>query len=393
MSFDWNVIMRLSGQPIKPCKSPISERGSSVEGPVSVLVVDDSHCVRTNFQCLLEGMGVRMFGAATCGQALRILEREKPDIVVTDLHMPKIKGIDLLDRVQSRLPYATVIVLCGKNSQVKVSEVIRRGAWDCLEKPIQGDALTEAMNGALEQVKLVSGGTSPKERQAGVSTRIAQRKTAEETAGEAQEVHGYSPASYNDLENAYDITIEGWSRALELHDRGGAGHGRRVADLTLGVARAMDIDQELLVHMRRGALLHDIGNLGVPDRILLKPGKLDDAEYAAVKTHVKMGYDLLSPIEFLRPALDIPYCHHEKWDGTGYPRGLKGKEIPLCARIFAVADVWDALLSDRPQRPAWTRELVREEMASRSGRHFDPEIVRILAEHLPAGSIAFPEDG
>jgi putative nucleotidyltransferase with HDIG domain len=184
------------------------------------------------------------------------------------------------------------------------------------------------------------------------------------------------------LITAYDTTIEGWSRALDLRDKETEGHTLRVTEMTMRLARAMGIGDEDLVNIRRGALLHDIGKMGIPDSILLKPGPLDDEEWAVMRQHPVYAHQLLSPIIYLRPALDIPYCHHEKWDGTGYPRGLKGEEIPLAARMFAVADVWDALRSDRPYRLAWPADKVIEHIRSLSGTHFDPQAVDVFLTTL-----------
>ena len=147
----------------------------------------------------------------------------------------------------------------------------------------------------------------------------------------------------------------------------------------------MGISAEEMVHLRRGGLLHDMGKMGVPDRILLKPGPLTDDEWAIMRQHPQFAYDMLSPIAYVRPALDIPYCHHEKWDGTGYPRGLKGEEIPLVARIFAVADVFDALTSDRPYRKGWPDEKVREHIKAASGTHFDPKVVEAFQVIISSG--------
>ncbi len=183
---------------------------------------------------------------------------------------------------------------------------------------------------------------------------------------------------------AYDATIEGWSAALDLRDKETEGHSQRVLALTLRIARIMGITDEEMVHVRRGALLHDIGKLGVPDNILLKPGPLSDEEWEIMHKHPNLAYEMLSPITHLRPALDIPYCHHEKWDGTGYPRGLKGEQIPLSARIFALVDVWDALRSDRPYRPAWTKEATLDYIQKQSGRHFDPDVVNTFFNLLPS---------
>ena len=181
---------------------------------------------------------------------------------------------------------------------------------------------------------------------------------------------------YNlELSLAYDTTLEGWSHALDLRDRETEGHTQRVTEMTVRLARAMGLDELALIHLRRGAILHDIGKMGIPDAILLKPGPLTDQEWMTMKLHPVYAYELLSPIAFLHPALDIPYCHHEKWDGSGYPRGLEGEEIPLAARIFAVADVYDALRSDRPYRAAWSEERTLEYIRSQAGTHFDPTVV------------------
>jgi PAS domain S-box-containing protein/putative nucleotidyltransferase with HDIG domain len=178
-----------------------------------------------------------------------------------------------------------------------------------------------------------------------------------------------------ELEMAYDATIEGWSRALELRDQETEGHTLRVTEMTLQLARATGIRGGELIHVRRGALLHDIGKMGVPDRILLKPDRLDSEEWEIMKRHTIYAYEMLKPIEFLRPAIDIPYYHHERWDGTGYPRQLKGEQIPLSARVFAVADVWDALTNDRPYRKAWTEEKALDYITTNAGKHFDPRVV------------------
>ena len=181
-----------------------------------------------------------------------------------------------------------------------------------------------------------------------------------------------------DLSLAYDETIEGWSRALDLRDHETEGHSSRVAENALELASLCGYPKDDLMNFRWGALLHDIGKVGVPDSILLKPGPLTDEEWVVMRKHPKLAYEMLSPIRYLRDALDIPYCHHEKWDGSGYPRGLRGEQIPLAARIFMILDVWDALLSDRPYRPAWSKSKVRSHIQSLAGSHFDPKIVNIF---------------
>jgi putative nucleotidyltransferase with HDIG domain len=181
--------------------------------------------------------------------------------------------------------------------------------------------------------------------------------------------------SNKDLMEAYDTTLEGWSAALDLRDKETEGHTQRVTKMTVRLAESMGFNQQQLLHVRRGALLHDIGKMGVPDRILLKPGKLTDEEWEIMRKHPVYAYQLLKPITYLGSALDIPYCHHEKWDGTGYPRGLTGEEIPLAARIFSVIDIYDALTSDRPYREAWTIEKTSSYIRELSGTHLDPQVV------------------
>jgi PAS domain S-box-containing protein len=181
-----------------------------------------------------------------------------------------------------------------------------------------------------------------------------------------------------ELALAYETTIEGWSRALDLRDQETEGHTQRVTEMTMLLARAQHISETEQTHIRRGALLHDIGKMGVPDAILRKPGALTPAEWELMRQHPAYAYQVLAPIAFLRAALDIPYCHHEKWDGTGYPRGLRGEQIPLAARLFAIADVWDALTSDRPYRAAWSPDQARAYIREQSGKHFDPQVVEIF---------------
>ena len=178
------------------------------------------------------------------------------------------------------------------------------------------------------------------------------------------------------LTQAYDTTLEGWARALELRDRETEGHTRRVTELTLRLARYLGVKDSEMVHIYRGALLHDIGNMGVPDAILRKPGSLTAPEWDVIRMHPVYAYNLLAPISYLRSALDIPYCHHERWDGSGYPRQLKGEEIPLAARIFAIADTFDRLVSDRPYRPGWPTKPALSYIQEQAGKQFDPQIVK-----------------
>jgi HD-GYP domain-containing protein (c-di-GMP phosphodiesterase class II) len=201
--------------------------------------------------------------------------------------------------------------------------------------------------------------------------------------------------SNSELIIAYDNTIKGWSRAMDMRDKETEGHSQRVTDMTVIIAREMGIKDEDLVHIRRGALLHDMGKLGVPDSILFKPDKLTEEEWVIMKMHPEYAYEMLYPIEHLRLALDIPRYHHETWDGTGYPKGLKGERIPIAARIFAVVDVWDALCSDRPYRPAWPKEKIVEHIRSLSGTHFAPEVLEVFFQinwEITSGELTIAPD-
>jgi len=190
--------------------------------------------------------------------------------------------------------------------------------------------------------------------------------------------------SKKELLNAYDDTLEGWVKALELRDKETQGHSERVIELTIRLAAEMGIHGDALTNIRRGALLHDIGKMGVPDAILHKEERLSEDEMDVIRNHPQFAYDMLKEIDYLQSALEIPYCHHEKWDGTGYPRGLKGEEIPLVARIFSIVDVWDAMTSDRPYRKAIPRDEVLSHLIEQRGRHFDPNVVDVFIHILRA---------
>ena len=178
-----------------------------------------------------------------------------------------------------------------------------------------------------------------------------------------------------ELTIASEAIIDSFVQALDLREHEAEGHTARVAELTVRLAKSFNLTEAQLNDIKHGALLHDIGKMGIPDYVLQKPSGLDDEEWTLMRKHPQIAYDLLSPVAYLNGALEIPFCHHEKWDGTGYPQGLSGEQIPLGARIFAVVDVWDALTSDRPYRKAWTKAEALEHILSQSGIHFDPVIV------------------
>ncbi len=214
---------------------------------------------------------------------------------------------------------------------------------------------------------------------------VTHEENLPEPSDDASEKSSYGTTlTAGELRRAYDSTIEGWSRVLDLRDKETEGHSVRVTELTLRLARHMGLSAEELIYIRWGALLHDIGKMGVPDHILLKPGPLTPEEWGVMQKHPTLAYDMLSMIGFLLPALDIPRYHHEKWDGSGYPCGLKGEQIPLSARLFAIVDVWDALCNDRPYRLAWTAEKARAYIQEQAGTHFDPRVVQTFLQIVAA---------
>jgi putative two-component system response regulator len=318
-----------------------------------VLLVDDE-------PDLLEAMGDllrRRFQIETALgpiAGLTALERTGPHaVVVADMHMPGMHGLDFLSQVQRIAPDTIRIMLTGSRAfDTAVAAVNTVGVFRFLTKPCDHDSLVGALNAGIEHYRLAVA------RQQ--LTAVLNRELA---------------ASRHQSEAAQDLAIEGWVRALDLRDRETAGHSERVTRLAVCLARQLGIGDEALVHVRRGALLHDIGKLGVPDRILHKPGPLDADEWALMRQHPLYACRLLGEMPSLQEALEIPRSHHEWWDGSGYPDGMKGEEIPLAARVFAVVDVWDAITSDRPYRRPLSKEAARDHLRAEAGTHFDPQVV------------------
>jgi PAS domain S-box-containing protein len=216
----------------------------------------------------------------------------------------------------------------------------------------------------------------------GVSGQVQEIQTSSRNITERKQAEEALVLAHRSLQEAYDRTIEGWVKALDLRDRETEGHTQRVSELTVKIAGALGLPESEIVHVRRGALLHDIGKIGISDEITKKTGPLNEREWGEMRKHPQYAYDMLSPIAYLHPALEIPYCHHERWDGSGYPRGLKGEQIPLTARLFAIIDVWDALTSDRPYRKATPREEANAYLRREAGRLFDPLLVELFLEIL-----------
>jgi putative two-component system response regulator len=318
----------------------------------TVLIVDDERMGRETLESILDGQGYTLETAENGLEAIEKARRMLPDVILLDVMMPGMTGFEVCSKIRSDDLTAEIpiIFLTALDDRSVKMQGLQSGADDYITKPYDRHEL----RARLQNI-----------------TRLNRyRKLLVERENVVQE--------HLKLMSAYDATIMGWSRAMEMRDRETEGHAQRVTELTLHLARAMGMSEEELIHIRRGALLHDMGKLGVPDSVLHKLDALTPEEWEVMRQHPQYAYDMLSPIEYLRPALDIPYCHHEKWDGSGYPRGLKGEQIPLAARIFSIADVWDALTTDRLYRPAWDKEMGFEYLRSQSGKHFDPQVVELF---------------
>ncbi len=277
----------------------------------------------------------------------------QPLLILSDYSLPSFDGLSALAIARQECPHTPFIFVSGAMGEEIAIETLKNGATDYVLK----NRLSRLVPSVLRALR------ETKER---TERRLAELKIRHLNS-ELQEAH-------QELLQSYDTTLEGWSRLLDLRDKGTEGHSIRVRDLTVRFARTLGYNEEQLIHIGRGALLHDIGKMGIPDNILLKPAELTPEEREIMKRHPQYAYNMLSPISFLSPAIEIPYCHHEKWDGTGYPRGLKGEQIPQAARIFSIVDVWDALRSDRPYHKGWPEEKVREHIRSLKGTHFDPAL-------------------
>jgi putative two-component system response regulator len=324
--------------------------------PIRVLYVDDYPLDRQLVRDALEREhgGFVVTEAASRVEFEAAIARGEFDLVLSDFNILGYQGLQVLETVRARAAGVPVVIVTGTGSEEVAVEAMRLGAADYIIKsPKHIQRLPIAIHAVLER-----------------------RALEEERTRSAEQLRELNA----ELLAAYNATIEGWARALDLRDRESEGHSRRVTELTLALAAKLGIPPEQWVHIRRGALLHDMGKLGVPDRILLKPGALTEDEWMIMRQHPQYAQELLGQVSFLRPALDIPFCHHENWDGTGYPRGLRGEEIPLVARLFAVVDVWDALCSDRPYRPAWTRAQANAHLRSLAGTQLDPNIVPVFLE-------------
>jgi putative nucleotidyltransferase with HDIG domain len=302
-------------------------------------------------------------------EALAILRGDSTfQLVLTDLKMPEMTGVQLLEAIQLQYANIPVVMFTAVNDIEVALDAIRSGAYDYLLKPFGGGQLLAVVRRALEAQHLR---TEVRLHQSRLQSLVDQRtQELRETIGE--------------LEHAYDVTLEALGHALDLKDTGTNGHSKRVTAFTIQIARAMGLDQRTIRILARGAFLHDIGKMAIPDAILHKETRLNPEERVIMERHTLHGYEILKKIPFLSEVAEIVYAHQEHWDGSGYPRGLKGEEIPLGSRIFAIADTLDAITSDRPYRAARSVEDARGEIAAWSGRQFDPFVVSIFLSISPS---------
>lgn len=328
-----------------------------------ILVVDDETAVREAVCSMLAHAGFECH-PATCGDdALTVLRSNKNiSIVLSDLVMEGMDGLTLLSRLKREFTEIPVIMLTGVNDLGVALAVLREGAYDYLPKPFEREQLLASVRRALETRRLRL-------------ENVAYQAKLESLVGERTEK---LRKAIVDLERAYDITLEALGAALDLKDADTQGHSKRVAAYTMVIARNMALSAERVRVIARGAYLHDVGKMAVPDDILRKPGPLTPKEQVIMREHALQGYNLLRKIPYLHEVAEIVYSHQERYDGSGYPRGLKGDQIPLGARIFAIADTLDAMTSDRPYRAACSIASARREIESEAGKQFSPEIVTVF---------------
>jgi putative nucleotidyltransferase with HDIG domain len=327
-----------------------------------ILVVDDESHVRSMMGATLERQGYEVQLAASGHEAMGMLESNSYDLVLTDIVMQDGNGIALLERIRGREPHLPVVMVTAIHDISVAIDSMRRGAYDYLLKPFEREHLVGTVIRALEHRQALEESQTYKQN----LEQVVQARTEMLRQAMAE------------LEHSYDVTLEALGDALDLKDSETEGHSKRVTAYTIALARAMGIKPAEIKVIARGAFLHDIGKMAIPDQILRKPGPLTREEQEVMREHCSRGYHILRKIPFLSDASEIVYSHQEHFDGTGYPNGLKGAEIPIGARIFAVADTLDAITSDRPYRKARSFDAAREEILRCSGSQFDPAVVEMF---------------
>ena len=330
-----------------------------------ILVVDDEEPIREIVASMLSMAGYTCKQAGSGMEALAILTSgEEFELMLSDLMMAELDGIGLLERTKEKYPDMPVVMVTAVHDISVALAAIRNGAYDYLLKPFEREQLLNTVSRALENRRLK------------VENRTYQTNLESLVKARTDQLQ----ATVRELERSYDITLEALGDALDLKDAETGGHTRRVTLFTIAIAQALGLPREQIAVIARGAFLHDIGKMAIPDAILRKPDKLSADEITIMQEHAYRGYQMLKKIPFLAEASEIVYAHQERYDGTGYPRQLKGPEIPLGARIFSIADTLDAITSDRPYRSAQSLKAARAEIERWSGRQFDPEIVRTFLE-------------
>src|SRR5438874_9826163 len=353
-------MLRPRSQPLDPPAELSPVDTDVAQGrPPTVLVVDDDRAVRDVLSAVLREEGYPVRQASSADAALQMLRGDDLPLVLCDMKMPEHDGLWLLGEVLRRHPHAAVVMLTGYGDTESAVDCLKRGAADYLLKPPRVTELVRAIERAWTRSRL----TSARARyHQGLARRVRER-TAELSA------------ALEGIAQSYSNTLVALVHALDAREHETSDHSQRVVRYTVAIARRMSIPEDQIEHIGRGALLHDIGKIGVPDSILLKPGPLTPAEWAEMRRHPEVGYRILQAIDFLRPAAEIVLAHQERWDGGGYPHKLRGEAIPLGARIFAIADTLDAMTSDRPYRKAATFAQARQEIARCASTQFDPRCV------------------
>jgi len=328
-----------------------------------ILVVDDEEPIREVVCSMLGAVGYPCTPAASGKEALALLASGAEfELMLSDLMMAEMQGDVLLERAKEKSPDMPVIMVTAVSDLSVALNSIRNGAYDYLLKPFEREQLLNTVKRALENRRL----------------KLENRDLMLHLESRVEEQTAQLRRANLELKKSYDITLEALGDALDLKDAETEGHSKRVTAFTIEIARAMGIRGDPLRVIARGAFLHDIGKMAIPDSVLRKPGPLNEAEVLIMREHCLRGYQMVSKIPFLADAAEIVYAHQERWDGTGYPRGLRGEEIPLGARIFSIADTLDAITSDRPYRGAQSYRAAREEIERWSGRQFDPAIVVVF---------------